>query len=112
MDYGSGPDYDPALSPPNVSSYTQPVGAESHRIAAHRAELSSNLHNAKRYKVWRKDNAAFFNESRESVYSMEVPTQKRLAAYFQCDADTIRRALIGKQGEPAIIKNEWLVLQI
>lgn len=112
MDYGSGPDYDPALPPPNESSYTQPVGAESHRIAAHRAELSSNLHNAKRYKVWRKDNAPFCNESGESVDSMEVPTQKRLAAYFQCDPDTIRRALIGKQGEPAIIKNEWLVLQI
>jgi hypothetical protein len=47
MDYVSGPDYDPALSPPNESSYTRPVGAESHRIAAHRAELSSNLHNAK-----------------------------------------------------------------
>jgi len=112
MDYGSGPDYDPALSPPNESSYTRPVGAESHRIAAHRAELSSNLHNAKRYKVWRKDNAPFCNESGESVDSMEVPTQKRLAAYFQCDPDTIRRALIGKQGEPAIIQNEWLVLQI
>lgn len=110
--YGSGPDYDPALPPPNESSYTQPVGSESHRIAAHRAEMSANSHNAKRYKVWRKDKAAFCNESGESVDSMEVPTQKRLAAYFKCNPETIRRAWVGKQDKTAIIKNEWLVKEL
>jgi hypothetical protein len=94
------------------SAATRQLLKKHHKTDAHRAAISANSPKAKRYKVWRQDNTAFYNESGESVYTMEVPTQKRLAAYFRCDPETIRRALVGKGVKTAIIKNDWLVQEL
>jgi hypothetical protein len=94
------------------SGATRKLLKKHHKTDAHRAAISANSPKAKRYKVWRQDKAVFCNESGESVDAMEVPTQKRLAAYIKCDPETIRRALVGKGVKTAIIKNEWLVLEL
>jgi hypothetical protein len=102
------------VRPPGTpcSKPTRQLLKKHYKTDAHRAAISANSPRAKRYKVWRQDNAAFCNESGETVDTMEVPTQKKLAKHIRCDPETIRRAFVGRGEKTAIIKNDWLVQEL
>jgi hypothetical protein len=104
MDYGSGPDYDPALSPPNESSYTRPVGAESHRIAEPSGPTRSESNeksgksqrkrskNLPRFLVKRQDEE-WFKHNGELVPSAEVYGMSAVASMCNVGALKVKEAV-------------------